>query len=57
MMIKDFESVAASLYDGGWRATDGDDLQKECGLTYEETERLVTLLAQYEEENEEEEDE
>lgn len=47
-MIKDFESSAAALYDGGWRAEDKEELMQEYDLTEEEAEKICTLLASYE---------
>lgn len=40
----DLFEIAATLYDGGWRSEDGDDLKSEYGLTEEETERLCEIL-------------
>ncbi len=47
-MKKDYESMAAALYDGGWRAEDKEQLQAEYGLTDDDVERIVDLLAEYE---------
>lgn len=41
---------AASLYDGGWRAEDRDQLISEYGLTAEEADGICRELAEYEEE-------
>lgn len=49
-MIKDIEMSAASLYDGGWRSSDAEDIQAEYQLTDEETEAIVQQLKTYEEE-------
>lgn len=38
----------ASLYDGGWRASDKEEIQKEYGLTEEEARELCCELAQIE---------
>ena len=46
--MKDYESMAAALYDGGWRAEDKEQLKKEYDLTDEDAERIVDLLATYE---------
>ncbi len=46
--MKDYESMAAALYDGGWRAEDKDQLQAEYELTDDDVERIVDLLAKYE---------
>ena len=45
--MKDYESMAAALYDGGWRAEDRDQLKAEYGLTDDDVERIVDLLATY----------
>lgn len=46
--MKDYESMAAALYDGGWRAEDRDQLKAEYDLSDEDLERIVDLLAEYE---------
>ena len=46
--MKDYESMAAALYDGGWRAEDKEQLQAEYDLSDEDLERIVDLLATYE---------
>ena len=46
--MKDYESIAAALYDGGWRAEDKDQLKAEYELTDDDVERIVNLLATYE---------
>ena len=46
--MKDYESMAAALYDGGWRADDKDQLKVEYDLTDDDVERIVDLLAEYE---------
>ena len=46
-MKKDYESMAAALYDGGWRADDKDQLKVEYDLTDDDVERIVDLLAEY----------
>ena len=47
--MPDYESMAASLYDGGWRYDDHDELIREHGLTEEEADKICDLLAEYEE--------
>ena len=39
----------ASLYDGGWRSTDREELKREYGLTDEEADRLAGELKEIEE--------
>ena len=46
-MRKDYGSMAAALYDGGWRAEDKEQLQMEYDLTDDDVERIVDLLAEY----------
>ena len=46
--MKDYGSMAAALYDGGWRAEDKEQLQAEYELTDDDVERIVNLLAEYE---------
>ena len=46
-MRKDYGSMAAALYDGGWRADDKDQLKVEYDLTDDDVERIVDLLAEY----------
>ena len=46
--MKDYESMAAALYDSGWRADDKDQLKVEYDLTDDDVERIVDLLAEYE---------
>ena len=46
--MKDYGSMAAALYDGGWRAEDKEQLQAEYDLSDEDLERIVDLLATYE---------
>lgn len=45
--MKDYGSMAAALYDGGWRAEDKEQLQAEYDLTDEDVEQIVDLLAAY----------
>lgn len=44
-MDMDYEQVAASLYDGGWRAKDAEELQQEYALSDDE---LVNILKELE---------
>jgi hypothetical protein len=46
--MKDYGSMAAALYDGGWRAEDRDQLKAEYELTDEDVKHIVDLLATYE---------
>ncbi len=46
--MRDYESMAAALYDGGWRAEDREQLKAEYDLTDEDLERIIDLLATYE---------
>lgn len=46
--MRDYESMAAALYDGGWRADDKDQLKAEYDLTDDDVEQIVNLLATYE---------
>ena len=43
-MIKDIESAAAALYDGGWRSRDREQLIREHDLTTEEADALCAEL-------------
>lgn len=47
--MSDFNAtdMAASLYDGGWRAEDHDDLMIEYDLTADEADQICELLAEY----------
>lgn len=47
-MIKDVQSSAAALYDGGWRAADKDDLIEEYALTEQEAQEICAALEKYE---------
>lgn len=47
--MTDYRQIAASLYDGGWRAADMAELIKEYGLTEEETRTICDILAEFEE--------
>lgn len=46
-MLKDIESAAAALYDGGWRAEDKDQLVDEYELDVEEADAICDRLAEY----------
>ena len=41
------EYNAASLYEGGWRATDQDELKAEYKITKEEAEQICNKLAEF----------
>ena len=43
--------ASAMLYDGGWRASDRDELMLEYGLTDDEVDSLCKELAELEESN------
>ena len=45
--MRDYESIASALYEGGWRVEDRDQLQAEYDLTDEDVERIIDLLATY----------
>ena len=47
MMNRQYD--AASLYDGGWRSTDKEELMTEYELTEEEAEKICEFLKEYEE--------
>lgn len=44
MQRHELEDVAASLYDGGWRAEDRAEMVSEYGLTTEEASQICELL-------------
>ena len=50
MMTMNNQYSAASLYDGGWRAEDRDQLIDEYQLTEEEADEICRELAEYKEE-------
>lgn len=50
MMTMNSQYSAASLYDGGWRAEDRDQLIDEYNLTEEEADEICRGLAEVEEE-------
>ena len=45
--MKDIESSAATLYDGGWRADEREALIGEYDLTEEEADAICEKLAEY----------
>lgn len=47
--MKDYETMAAHLYDGGWRAEDAEEIQKEYGLDVFDLEEIVAWLKNMEE--------
>lgn len=47
-MLKDVESSAAALYDGGWRSDDREDLISEYELTEDEADALCEELKRLE---------
>lgn len=49
MNEQDVESAAASLYDGGWRAGDKDELQKQEDLCDADADAIARKLAEYDE--------
>lgn len=49
--MKDLESCAAALYDGGWHSVDFSDLMTEYDLTDTDAEAICEILASIEEEN------
>lgn len=46
--IKNHETSAAALYDGGWRSTDHDELIEEHGLTSEDATKICEYLKRLE---------
>lgn len=50
--MTDFETSAAALYDGGWRAADKEELIEEYDLTEEEATKLCELFEEYEKNDE-----
>lgn len=50
-MLKDIQSSAAALYDGGWRASDKEQLISEYGLTQDEADALCKELLSLEKSN------
>lgn len=53
MNISELEYAAASLYDGGWRAADRDDLIEEYGMTESDADRICAKLSEYENDSKE----
>lgn len=51
MNIMEYESTVASLYDGGWRAGDKDDLMKKHGMSEKEARAICSGLRDLEEES------
>ena len=49
--MMDYKQAAASLYDGGWRVRDFDDIQKEYQLTEADTIRICQELGKLEKAN------
>lgn len=47
-MIHDTQHSAAALYDGGWRASDRDQLIAEYGLTEDEADAICAELERME---------
>ena len=43
-MLKDIQSSAAALFDGGWRSSDRDQLIEEYELTPDETDAICAEL-------------
>ena len=52
MNINDMHSVVASLYDGGWRAEDYDQLMSEYDFTPDEADAVCAGLAEMDEQDE-----
>lgn len=48
--MRDYTTTAASLYDGGWRAEDYEQLISEYNLMAEEAEEICKVLEEMEEE-------
>ena len=46
--MRDYTSMVASLYDGGWRAEDRDQLVSEYNLTAEEAYEICEALKEME---------
>lgn len=44
----ELEQMAGAAYDGGWRASDKEDLQKEYGFNDDELEIVLDKLAEIE---------
>lgn len=48
-MIVDIDLTVASLYDGGWRSEDHDELMRLYGFTKEEADEICEIMSSYEE--------
>lgn len=46
--MKDYTATATSLYDGGWRAEDREQLVQEYNMTAEEAYKICKLLEEME---------
>ncbi len=46
--IAEIQSIAASLYDGGWRSDDKDGLIYEYNMPEDEAEKVCEWLAEFE---------
>lgn len=46
--VSGYDSIAASLFDGGWRAADAEQLKEEYDLNDSDLEEIVARLAEYE---------
>lgn len=46
--MKDYQTMAAYLYDGGWRAEDAEDIQREYGLDDFDLAEIVAWLKEME---------
>lgn len=47
-MLKDVNTSAAALYDGGWRSTDAEQLMDEYDLTQDEADAICEELRMWE---------
>lgn len=56
MNINDMHSVVASLYDGGWRAEDRDQMIAEYDFTPDEADAVCAGLAEMDEQDEDDEE-
>ena len=48
--MENIKTAASSLYGGGWRASDREELVTEYVFTQEEVEQIIALLLKYENE-------
>ena len=46
--LSNLQSIAAALYDGGWRSGDKDQIIEEYGLSESDAETVCALLEKYE---------